>query len=126
MDICHCLDAMRCRVMLFAVSWSLCRPIWWLVVRARSPTPFSLPLLALFSIERVQLRAYGDRACTEEEERGEFKHNGFRHDMYAFGKTVVTELGGHLSYSTDTVFGTQTDNEGICSKEGTEVVFLGA
>lgn len=83
----------------------------------RSPTPFSLPLLASLAVERVQWQYLSDRASKKKEERGEFKQNGFRNDMFAFGKAVVELLGGKLLLYDDEVEGAKTKNKGMRNKQ---------
>lgn len=65
---------------------------WWCA--PADPVFLCRPLLASLAGARVQLRSHLDAVNG----MGEGRHNGFRTDMFAFGKTLVELFGGTLNY----------------------------
>lgn len=66
---------------------------WW--VRARHPKPCFLPRCFLHAptAQRLQIRSL----VNKKNGKGDGRHNGYRTDMFAFGKTLVELFGFTLS-----------------------------
>ena len=115
--MCGCLERQRAAGLRFLRPPEVCVARNVSLGRALADPVFSSVAADLFAIGHVQFRLFRERARVPKEARKKFRHNGFRTDMFAFGKTVVELLGGMLRHVDDEVVGTNTKNQGICGEK---------